>query len=325
MTKKPADFTTEYFSISQVESRMVDDATYIRLHASDRFGTRRHALERKAFALFTRGMEAYLRKRPHLDFHHPKNPIPRIVYLPPALKSWAAYMPGAFATFHVHNPDRTHLHNGRKLDYLTRNLFRHSSDAIGLRSRAYAMAWYLHGHFSDRDHISWLSIASGTGQPTFDAAQLFRGQKTFHLCDLDDTALEYAKELASEYHIKPRNLHVYHVDVTDQTQLQSLLSTTSPNIIEAMGLFEYLDDATAITLLSQLKKGATKGSVLVFTNMHAHHPQLQLHKRGLGWPGVIPRTVDQVRVLISSAGFANDSLTVLQPDDSVYAVYGITL
>ncbi len=177
MAKQPAEFTTDYFSISHVDRRVIDGAEYIRLHASDRFGSRRHTLERRAFAIFTRGMESYLRKHPHLDFKHPKNPIPRIVYMPPALKSWAAYMPGGFATFHVHNPDRTHLHSGKKLDYLTKNLFRHSSDAIGLRSRAYAMAWYLHGHFASHGHISWLSIASGTGQPTYDAAQLFDGSK----------------------------------------------------------------------------------------------------------------------------------------------------
>lgn len=325
MTKKPAEFTSNYFSISNVNRQVVDGAEYVRLHASDRFGSRRHAFERRAFAIFTKAMESYLRKHPHLDFMHPKNPIPRIVYLPPALKSWAAYMPGGFATFHVHNPDRTHLHSGKKLDYLTKNLFRHSSDAIGLRSRAYAMAWYLQGHFASHSHISWLSIASGTGQPAYDAAQLFNDNKDFHLCDLDEKALAYAVELADEYAINPASIHTHRVDVTDGQRLAALLAETQPNIIEAMGLFEYLDDETATTLLRRLKVGATKGSVLVFTNMHAGHPQLQLHKRGLGWPGVIPRTVEQTRALIKAAGYPDSTLTVLQPDDDVYAVYGLIL
>lgn len=324
MAKKPADFTTDYFSIRILDRSTRTGANYIKLHAGDRFSKPRHALERKTFSMFTRGMEAYLRRRPHLDFDHPKNPIRRIVYFPSALKAWAAYMPGGFATFHVHNPDRKRLKSGENIDYITRNLFRHSSDAIGLRSRAYAMAWFIHDHFKDKSQVSWLSIACGTGQPTFEAARLLKGDVTFHLCDLDIEALEFATKLAKEYGISDEVLYTHRNDLRKKDTVETLMKKTQPTVIEAMGLFEYLDDDEAVTLLKRLRKGMKKESVLVFTNMRSAHPQLQIHKRGLGWPGVIPRTVNQVRVLMDKAGFTAKQTTVLLPDDDVYAVYCLT-
>ncbi len=299
-------------------------ASQIKLHASDRFSKPRHAIERKAFSIFTRGMEAYLRRRPHLDFEHPKNPIRWIVYLPPALKAWAEYMPGGFATYHVHNPDHKRLRSGESIDYITRNLFRHSSDAIGLRSRAYAMAWFLHDHFKDAKQVSWLSIASGTGQPTYDAARLLKADKTFHLCDLNIEALEFACQLAKEYGISKNEIYTYRKDLRKKDAVESLMKSAKPSIIEAMGLFEYLDDGQVVELLERIRKGMKKGSVLVFTNMKVDHPQLQIHKRGLGWPGVIPRSVKEVQGLIEQAGFTAKQTTILLPDDDVYAVYGLT-
>jgi SAM-dependent methyltransferase len=324
MVQKTENFISDAFSIHVIETRQEKKVTYVRLHADDRFGRRRHALERKAFGVFTGALEAYLRRRPHLDFNHPKNIIRRIVYLPPALKSWAAYMPGGFATFHVHNPDHTHLHNGKKIDYLTRNLFRHSSDAIGLRSRAYAMSWFIYRHFSHRKHIRWLSIASGTGQPTFDAARLFDSSKTFYLADINTQALDFARELARVYGIEDQQLMTINADVTDAKKSELLFNEAQPHITDAMGLFEYLDEPTAIKLLKNIRTHMPTDGVFVFTNMHADHPQLQVHKRGLGWPGVIPRTTGEVLSMVKKAGFLPEHTTVLLPDDNVYAVYGLT-
>lgn len=324
MAKKATTFTSEAFSLHVIETTKLDDVTYVRLHTKDRFGAARHALERRAFGLFTRALEAYLRRRPHLDFNHPKNIIRRIVYLPPALKSWAAYMPGGFATFHVHNPDRTHLQNGKKIDYLTRNLFRHSSDAIGLRSRAYAMSWFVHLHFNHHKHIRWLSVACGTGQPTFDAARLFDSGKTFYLADINTDALDFARQLAGEYGIDDAQVMTVQLDLTDKKKVGQLLNEAAPHITDAMGLFEYLSEPDAVKLLENIREHMPADGVLVFTNMHADHPQLQVHKRGLGWPGVIPRTTDEVLALIKKAGFASNQITVLLPDDNVYAVYGLT-
>ncbi|MBH1955991.1 class I SAM-dependent methyltransferase [Candidatus Saccharibacteria bacterium] len=323
MSKKPADFTSDQFSLRVLDETLNGEVMAIRLHASDRFSTKRHLLERKTFALFTRAMEAYLRKRPHLDFEHPKNHIRKIIYVPPALRAWAAYMPGGFATFHVHNPDRKKLRSGKKIDYITRNLFRHSSDAIGLRSRAYAMSWYLQGIYKDEAKLRWMSIACGSGQPTFDAARLFDGEKNFYLCDIDKNALALADELAHEYGIAKSSVHLIEHDLKRPGVLEALVVDAQPQIIEAMGLFEYLDEGEAVEMLRKIRGTMSKGGSFVFSNMHADHPQLQVHKRGLGWPGVLPRTSDQVKDLIEKAGFGPNQLTILLPDDNVYAVYCI--
>jgi len=323
--KKNATFTSNYFTLKPEKRWQENDVSYVRLRANDRFGNRRHSFERRIFSAVTAQMEKYLRKRPHLDATHPKNYVTKIIYFPSAMRAWAAYMPGGFATFHVHNPDRTHLKSGHKIDYITKNLFKHASDAIGLRSRAYAMAWWLHGIYSDRKQLSWLSIATGTGQPTFDAARLFDADVTFHLTDISSEALSFAKTIAEEYGVKKNKLHLSQLDLRKKKAYEALLDESKPDIIEAMGLFEYLSDAEASQLIKRTLSRAKKGSTMIFTNMHSDHPQLSTHKRGLGWPDVIPRTPDEVLKIMTSAGVKRQQISILLPDDSVYAVYAVAL
>lgn len=316
---------TPQFTVKVISKHDSQGVTEYSLKATDKFHGVRHAPERAVFRVFVNAMEAYLKRHPELNFEHPKNHVRKIVYFPPALKAWAAYMPGGFATHYVHNPDHKKLKDGKKVDYITRNLFRHSADAIGLRSRAYVMMWFLKKALKGKKSVTWLSIASGTGQATYDAVTHLDIHTTIHLLDIDDDALEFAKKLAPTYGIDAKTLHASHLNVTDEKPYEAYLKKSQPDVVEAMGLAEYLDDETLVSLIKRTLVCLKPGSVFIFTNMLSSHPHLEVHKRGLGWPGVIPRSVEEVTRVVETAGVSKNQLTILRPSDKVYAVYAITI
>lgn len=318
------DTTNDQFSLRVNKRSVRAGVEYIELHTIDRFSKARYRIQRRAVLLFANTLEKYLRKRPDMAHTQRGNIARRLIYLSPSFRAWSAYMPGGFATYSVHNPDHKRLAAGKKVDYITKNFFRHSYDAIGLRSRAYAMSWFLQEHVKPVKTLRWASIACGTGQPTFDAAQLFDMNKRFFFADLDSEALDFARKLARNYAIADDALETRQLDLTDAKALDAFLKHARPHILEAMGLFEYLADDDAAALLAALRPYAAAGAIIVFTNMRPEHPHLHVHKRGMGWPGVIQRTPTQVLALLRRAGYIDESVTVLLPDDNVYGVYAIT-
>lgn len=320
----PDRFVADDFTLDVVRQETHDDVTMTHVRVRDRFTAKRHSVHRAAVRLFLHQLEMHLRARPHLKFDHPRNIVQRLVYLPPAVRSWAAYMPGAFATQPVHNPDTARLQDGTKLDYITKNLFRHSIDATGLRSRAYAMAWYVRHAAPATRALHWLSLASGTGRQTLDAASLLHKRPRLTLTDIDSEALAVAAKLAHEYKHSVQSVATLVLDATDKRAVGRAMAKATPDVIDAMGLFEYLSDTQAVELIRTVMTSAQPSARFVFSNMRPTHPELQLHKRGVGWPGVIVRETDQVIALLRQAGVAGKSIDIVLPDDNVYAVYCIS-
>lgn len=315
-----------YFSLEVVaDEKTKSGVRRVRVHAKDKYSRKRYRIERQAVKIFANGLQRYLVKRPHKDASSKRNVARSLTYLAPAMRAWAQYMPGGFATYHVHNPERMQIKNGKKLDYITKMLFRHSYDGRGLRSRSYAMAWWLREHITEKSNgIRWASIACGTGQPTFDASAIFKYPTHYLLIDSDEEALLFARKLAETYDIEKNRLTVRQLDVTRQRrELEDELKLFAPDCIDAMGLLEYLTDKRATALLGHLYQQLPKGGLLVFTNMLDSHPHLQVHKRALCWPGVYVRSEKEVLALLAEAGVPTSATTVLLPDDGVYGVYGV--
>ena len=318
-------YNGKYFKLELLsQEKLADGTAKLKIHSEDTYSRRRYALERRAVAIFSGSLNRYLRKRPHIKHDSRRNLARSLVYLSPAVKAWAQYMPGGFATYHVHNPKRLHLLSGKKIDYIAKILFRHSVDGQGLRSRAYAMTWFIKNKTAKHDKLNWLSVACGTGQPTFDAASEIGGNVNFYFVDDDARALEFAEDLSVEYGISKNKIEFKKINaISGIDKLDTYAQSVQPNVIDAMGIFEYLQPDDAVNLLKVLYDRLDKDGVLVFTNMLPDHPHLHLHQRGLGWPGVIQRETKTMRALIKKAGIPLEKLSVILPDDQVYAVYGV--
>ena len=298
-----------------------------KLHVTDRYHHRSFKLERTLFLTFTNQLQKYLAKRPHVSFEHKRNLARPLVYLPPGVKAWTAYMPGGLATQPVHSPETKTLASGKRIDLMTRRLFRHSIDAIGLRTRAYIMTWRLKRLLEANEPVVWLSLASGSGQPVYDAIGVVGPEKfrSVVITDSDEETLAFANKLAKKEGVTTHsNLYIEHLDVFDDKEFDKLFRVHEPTVVDAMGLFEYLNVEQGAHLLSRVYDKLPDGGTFIFTNMSPEHPHLDLHQRGLGWPGVIPRTVQDMAKIIKKSAVPKDSVEVFRADDKVYNVYQVT-
>lgn len=298
------------------------------VRVTDRYHHRTFRVERTLFLTFTNLLQRYLAKRPHISFEHGGNLARPLVYLPPGVKAWTAYMPGGLATHPVHNPETKTLASGKRIDVMTRRLFRHSIDAIGLRTRAYIMTWRLRESLGAASKpIAWLSLASGSGQPVYDALDVLGPEKirSVIITDSDEETLSFAGKLAKSEGVTSRsNLYLEQLDVFDDKAFDALWKAHKPSVVDAMGLFEYLDVGHASQLLEKVYKKLPVGGMFIFTNMSPEHPHLDLHQRGLGWPGVIPRKVSDMARIFAKTSIPHGAIDVFRAEDKVYNVYHVT-
>lgn len=325
MSKKPLhqpDMTT-------LRALHVDDVPLYRVKVSDRYHHPRYWLERKIIRTFTDFMEKYLRSHPELELDSSRNLSRALIYAQPGMRAWREYMPGGFATYHVHSPHKRRMKNGKKTDLMTRALFRHSSDAEGLRSRAAIMAHIAQEVVVSHPKLSveWLSIAAGSGQPTYDACHRLsiKNQKRIKLtlADISSEMMEFAEQLYTYEDLHLDEIEFVISNIVKTAERRRLLEGRNPMIIDIMGLFEYLTDAQCIKMLSSLYDSLATGGVLIFTNMSPGHPHLHVHQRGLGWPGVIQRTIHEVVELVEKANIPTAAQSVYRAEDNVYNVFKV--
>lgn len=317
------DYKNNTFTLTEKSRYRAFDCEIVVLKIRDKYSRGRHVYERFVFHNIAMGIEKYLRLNPHITFEHPHNIARRIIYLSKTFRGWSQYMPGGFATYPAHNPSLRRLHDGQKIDYLSRSLFKHAADGMGVRSRAYVLSWYVATQLQPiaTKRIRWLSVASGTGQPTFDAAKNVSVPPLLFLTDRDDTVLKFAQELGRQRGISG-DLNTVTSDVTRKGVFTRILRKVRPDVIDMMGFIEYIDDKTVVAILQEFWRAAPQSS-LIFSSMRPVHPEINAHHHGLGWPGTKPRSVQTCLGLLKRAGIPLRMVHVFLPDDSVYAVYCI--
>lgn len=327
MADKKNTLSTNLFSLSVDEGKQRAGLRLHRVTAKDRYTDKRYAVERKLFRGFTDLLQKYLKSNPHIDFKHRFNLARPLVYTSPGVRAWANYMPGGFATYHVHSPEVKRLKSGKRVDFLTRRLFRHAVDAIGLRSRAYVLTWLIHDYAAEggKSKINWLSLASGSGQPVYDTVDSLPKIKfKVEITDRDVESLDFAKTVYGMERPHVDKISFRQLDVTADGQVAERINKLKADVVDAMGLFEYLDEKVAAQLINDVYRALPKGGVFIFTNMSDTNPHLDLHKRGLGWPGVIPRSVDDVATILRQTDVSAEAVDVYAPTDKVYNIYSLT-
>lgn len=279
--------------------------------------------------------ETYLQQHPGITADSENNSAREFLDNIPTIKSWKSMMPSAMALYPLQRPEETYLPNGTKVDRFTRLLFRHGLDAIGIRSRAKIMESISLRQVrdSDEDSTRWISLACGAAVPVLDAVANIKKEMpdrdfSLTLVDLDRTALEFARELASAQGLREgTDFEAERVNLIRGLIKNDELVTThgkeSYDMVDMLGIFEYFADDHAQTMLKNAYRLLKPGGKLIIGNMLDTHPNLRFNQVAVGWPGVKPRSFDEIANVITNAGIDIKQCQAYVPEDGVYAVVEI--
>ena len=247
----------------------------------------------------------------------------------PALAAWRARLvPTALAIFVVQNPLEDKLPEGTPMDKESRQWFIHANDAIGVRSRARVLATLVDKYIHNDIESDWIRLARGAAIPVLEALRTAKldGQNVhLSLVDNDPVALRWAETMAAQ-----EGLNV----VEQLTQLRRVLIQTSirredlllvlvehqGELVDALGIFEYFNDADAVIFLQRALRLVKPGGAVIVSNMLTSSPQIDFTLRCIGWSHIFPRSLEQLQAIHLAAGVPVENVTVIVPKDGVYAV-----
>jgi len=267
------------------------------------------------------------------------NPVSAELYSSEALQEWRTKLvPTAAALANLYHPDELRLASkkveddgslfgGIEIDGPTHDFFVNGLDAIAIRTRAHIMKMVTEQHATNKSE-HWVSLACGAAIPVFEAIDGRDGVK-LDLVDLDQDILEVAERLASEQGLIAGEDFTTHREsllrlITGDEALVDKLGRENADFVDLIGIVEYFQKKAAVPLLKNAYKMVKPGGSLVFANMLSTRPQLDLNQRGIGWPGIFPRSLDEIIDLVEDAELRRDAIVnVYIPEDQIYAVIDI--
>ena len=219
----------------------------------------------------------------------------------PALLAWRARLvPTALALFVVQNPLEERLPEGTKMDSDSRQWFIHANDAIGVRARAKVLAALVEKYIHNESENNWVSLASGAAIPVLEA-------------------LRNAKLDGQQVYLTLLRRNLLHTLVRNDDLLLEL-GEHQAELVDALGIFEYFNDADAVTFLQRALRLVKPGGAVIVSNMLTSSPQIDFVLRGIGWEDIHPRSLQQLQDIHLAAGVPVENVTVVVPKDGVYAV-----
>lgn len=145
------------------------------------------------------------------------------------------------------------------------------------------------------------------------------------LVDRDPIALAAANAVASTAGVAA---HAQVADLVNIRQGSAMdlrpLVGTGVDIVEMLGLFEYLPDAIAVDLLRQARQILRPGGVVIVGNMLDKRPNQTFFQHVIRWPRLHQRSIDQVCRLVAAAGLDPTLGRCIVPSgEGVYGVYAL--
>lgn len=161
----------------------------------------------------------------------------------------------------------------------------------------------------DGKQIKVLSLASGSARAVIEVmADLKDMDIRCRFADISREALEDSRQLAEARQVSDK-ISLLRANVLD---IGKFCANWKPDIIEVVGLFDYLDDAVAIKLISDIHERLEINGVLMISNVN-DNPERRFVKEIVDWD-MIYRTPEELASLLVSGGFAaKDCQIICEP------------
>lgn len=154
---------------------------------------------------------------------------------------------------------------------------------------------------SDNGCVRILSLASGSAQSVFEATE---GMKNVHLIlvDADQTALDHSRELAKKYDATSVEYHKLNV-----LSKAALSGDFRPDIVEVVGLFDYLSPEAIATTLKRIRAILPENGIVITGHIHPNMEQNFL-KEVSDWDYRMKyRTLDELERIVCAGSFEQAS------------------
>lgn len=156
--------------------------------------------------------------------------------------------------------------------------------------------------FSNHDEVRILSLAAGSAQGIIEVMAELKSKGIrvrALLLDIDQTALDYARKLAYRHGVGDR------IDMvrTSVAQVCRVSKNFRPQIIEMLGLLDYIPRDKAIRLVRKILESLSDKGIFLTCNIVPNLEMRFLHWV-VNWP-MIYRTADELAEIITKAGFSD--------------------
>ncbi len=179
--------------------------------------------------------------------------------------------------------------------------------------------------FSNRNNLISASLACGAAGPVYNLVNHLKKQRhdfsKIILVDSDPMALATAvclgrgQNLDNKIDLQLKNLLF--------DPLTSFIEPNSVDIVDLLGLFEYLPTEYGLELLKKVKDIVRPGGLILFGNMLDERPQQKFFSNVVKWPTLQQRKISDVIDMIKLSDFDLKNLKIRIPSEGVYAIYGI--
>ncbi|PIR86429.1 hypothetical protein COU13_00905 [Candidatus Kaiserbacteria bacterium CG10_big_fil_rev_8_21_14_0_10_43_70] len=154
---------------------------------------------------------------------------------------------------------------------------------------------------SPNREVKILSLAAGSAQAVIEALSALRRSQNVHiravLIDQDETALAHAEALARDCGVAD----LVETRLGDVLFFDRILGEFRPDIIEMMGLMDYLRDKLAVQLLRKIYRYLPEGGSFLTCHIHPNSEAYFL-RQVVDWK-MLYRTVGQFEDILVGGGF----------------------
>lgn len=169
---------------------------------------------------------------------------------------------------------------------------------------------------AQKGSINLLSIGSGSARPVLEVIASLEQEVPIEsmLLDQDPQATEFSKKLAQRFNLN----HTSWV-TGEFFRLEQHCRSFHPDVIELVGLLDYLDSRRAAIFLKKVFRVLEPGGTLITGNI-APNLERPYVEKGVKWPPMVYRTEEDLKGLLLEAGFAENNIRIQREPLGIHMV-----